>query len=129
MSPDDVVTTGFYRPNLNMLVEPVSGFNKQRRLVEWLGDRSGQPTIVYVTQQKTAEQIAEHLAQCGFPASAYHAGMAHERRESIQRRFMAGELNCIDRKSVRVGKECVSTCRSRWSPYHEQKKHTKQDNQ
>src|SRR3546814_14553550 len=25
----------------------------------------------------------------------------------------------------RVGKECVSTCRSRWSPYHEKKKHTK----
>src|SRR3546814_5045759 len=23
-----------------------------------------------------------------------------------------------DRKSGRVGKECVSTCRSRWSPYH-----------
>src|SRR3546814_20818806 len=25
----------------------------------------------------------------------------------------------------RVGKECVSTCRSRWSPYHEQKKQDK----
>src|SRR3546814_13413440 len=24
----------------------------------------------------------------------------------------------------RVGKECVSTCRSRWSPYHEKKKRT-----
>src|SRR3546814_13965664 len=24
----------------------------------------------------------------------------------------------------RVGKECVSTCRSRWSPYHEKKKDT-----
>lgn len=95
IAADDVVTTGFYRPNLNLLVEPVSGFNKQRRLVEWLGGKSGQPTIVYVTQQKTAEQIAEHLAQRGFPASAYHAGMAHELRESIQRRFMAGELNCI----------------------------------
>ncbi len=95
IATDDVVTTGFYRPNLNLLVEPVSGFNKQRRLVEWLADRSGQPTIVYVTQQKTAEQVAEHLAQRGFPASAYHAGMAHEMRESIQRRFMAGELNCI----------------------------------
>src|SRR3546814_13947112 len=23
----------------------------------------------------------------------------------------------------RAGKECVSTCRSRWSPYHENKKH------
>jgi ATP-dependent DNA helicase RecQ len=92
---DDVVTTGFYRPNLNLLVEPVSGFNKQRRLVEWLADKGGQPTIVYVTQQKTAEQVAEHLAQRGFPASAYHAGMNHEVREAIQRRFMAGELNCI----------------------------------
>src|SRR3546814_16400419 len=29
----------------------------------------------------------------------------------------------------RVGKECVSTCRSRWSPYHEKKKkyETEQD--
>ncbi|WP_218422155.1 RecQ family ATP-dependent DNA helicase [Stutzerimonas stutzeri] len=95
IAADDVVTTGFYRPNLNLLVEPVSGFNKQRRLVEWLTGKAGQPTIVYVTQQKTAEQIAEHLAQRGFPASAYHAGMGHEQRESIQRRFMAGELNCI----------------------------------
>src|SRR3546814_13022983 len=25
----------------------------------------------------------------------------------------------------RVGKECVSTCRSRWSPYHEKKKRIK----
>src|SRR3546814_17110955 len=24
----------------------------------------------------------------------------------------------------RVGKECVSTCRSRWSPYHKKKKNT-----
>ena len=95
IAAEDVVTTGFYRPNLNLLVEPVSGFNKQRRLVEWLADRAAQPTIVYVTQQKTAEQVAEHLAQRGYPASAYHAGMPHEARESIQRRFMSGELNCI----------------------------------
>ncbi|MEN2507005.1 ATP-dependent DNA helicase RecQ [Stutzerimonas stutzeri] len=95
IAAQDVVTTGFYRPNLNLLVEPVSGFGKQRRLVEWLADKAGQPTIVYVTQQKTAEQVAEHLAQRGFPASAYHAGMGHELRESIQRRFMGGELNCI----------------------------------
>ena len=95
IAADDVVTTGFYRPNLNLLVEPVSGFNKQRRLMDWLADKGGQPTIVYVTQQKTAEQVAEHLAQRGFPASAYHAGMVHDLRESIQRRFMAGELNCI----------------------------------
>src|SRR3546814_17925749 len=27
----------------------------------------------------------------------------------------------------RVGKECVSTCRSRWSPYPSKKKHIKQE--
>src|SRR3546814_10948428 len=28
----------------------------------------------------------------------------------------------------RVGKECVSKCRSRWSPYHSKKKNRKQSN-
>ncbi|MGL4318379.1 MAG: RecQ family ATP-dependent DNA helicase [Pseudomonas sp.] len=95
ISADDVVTTGFYRPNLNLLVEPVAGRDKQRRLSEWLGAKAGQPSIVYVTQQKTAEQVAEQLSQRGFPASAYHAGMPHETREAIQRQFMDGRINCI----------------------------------
>ncbi|RMH83424.1 RecQ family ATP-dependent DNA helicase [Pseudomonas sp. AOB-7] len=91
----DVVTTGFYRPNLNLLVEPVAGSAKLRRLQDWLTPRREQASIVYVTQQKTAEQVAERLARDGLAVSAYHAGMAHEVRESIQRRFMAGELQCI----------------------------------
>ena len=95
IAADDVVTTGFYRANLNLLVEPVSGADKRRRLVEWLVARLGQPSIVYVTQQKSAEQVAEHLSRQGVPASAYHAGMAHEAREAIQRQFMAGRINCI----------------------------------
>jgi ATP-dependent DNA helicase RecQ len=95
IAAEDVIRTGFYRPNLNLLVEPVAGRDKQRRLVEWLAARSGQPSIVYVTLQKTAEQVAEHLSQRGIPANAYHAGMPHERREAIQQQFMAGELNCI----------------------------------
>ncbi|MGV8841960.1 MAG: RecQ family ATP-dependent DNA helicase [Pseudomonas sp.] len=95
IAPADVVTTGFYRSNLNLLVEPVAGADKRRRLVQWLGARAGQPSIVYVTLQKTAEQVAEHLSRQGVPASAYHAGMPHEQRESIQRQFMGGQLNCI----------------------------------
>ncbi|MDB6142816.1 MAG: recQ 1 [Pseudomonas sp.] len=95
IAPDDVVTTGFYRPNLNLLVEPVSGWDKRRRLVEWLSERVDEPTIVYVTQQKTAEYIAAHLSKNHVVASAYHAGMPHDQREVIQRRFMGGQLNCI----------------------------------
>jgi len=95
IAADDVVTTGFYRANLNLLVEPVSGADKQQRLQQWLGAKAGQPSIVYVTQQKTAEQVAARLSQRGIAASAYHAGMPHEAREAIQRQFMAGQINCI----------------------------------
>src|SRR3546814_15047602 len=46
-------------------------------------------------------------------------GVPPEAREAIFRRFHsirpAGEARSEER---RVGKECVSTCRSRWSPYH-----------
>ncbi|WP_374442856.1 RecQ family ATP-dependent DNA helicase [Pseudomonas panipatensis] len=91
----DVITTGFYRANLNLQVEPVSGTARTARLVEWLGARAGQPSIVYVTQQKTAEELAAQLCGHGIPASAYHAGMAYADRERVQRSFMAGTLNCI----------------------------------
>ena len=95
IAPDDVVTTGFYRPNLNLLVEPVSGADKRRRLVQWMSERANQPSIVYVTLQKTAEQIAEHLNRDGIQAEAYHAGLPHDKREGIQQRFMGGRSNCI----------------------------------
>ncbi|TFW40711.1 RecQ family ATP-dependent DNA helicase [Pseudomonas fluorescens] len=95
IAPHDVVTTGFYRPNLNLLVEPVSGADKRRRLVQWMSERANQPSIVYVTLQKTAEQIAEHLNRNGIQAEAYHAGLLHDKRESIQQRFMGGRCNCI----------------------------------
>src|SRR3546814_15404279 len=35
----------------------------------------------------------------------------------------AGAMMLPRSEERRVGKECVSTCRSRWSPYHSQKKH------
>lgn len=95
IEPRDVVTTGFYRANLNLWVEPVSARDKRRRLVEWLGAKPDQPSIVYVTLQKTAEYVAEHLTQHGIAASAYHAGLPNDQRESIQRQFMGGQLNCI----------------------------------
>ena len=95
IAPDDVVTTGFYRPNLDLLVEPVNGADKRRRLVQWMSERANQPSIVYVTLQKTAEQIAEHLNRNGIQAEAYHAGLPHDKREGIQQRFMGGRSNCI----------------------------------
>src|SRR3546814_16690397 len=38
-------------------------------------------------------------------------------QDALGRRGLAGRS-----EERRVGKECVSTCRSRWSPYHSKKK-------
>src|SRR3546814_14536271 len=44
-----------------------------------------------------------------------------EENQSVLEMFM--EHLDVDRSAERrVGQECVSTCRSRWSPYHSQKK-------
>ncbi|WFM69930.1 ATP-dependent DNA helicase RecQ [Halomonas sp. CKK8] len=99
IAPEDVTGTGFYRANLDLQVTPVPAAERPRRLVEWLRPRfePGPPesTIVYVTLQQTAERLAAYLAKAGLPATAYHAGLDGERREAIQREFMAGHTPCI----------------------------------
>src|SRR3546814_6495557 len=48
-------------------------------------------------------------------------GAAREDRPDVV--FAAETLGCRPRSEERrVGKECVSTCSSRWSPYHSKKK-------
>src|SRR3546814_16688429 len=44
-------------------------------------------------------------------------------RDALRR--MTGEAELERSEERRVGKECVSRCRSRWSPYHEKKKQKK----
>src|SRR3546814_5660921 len=46
--------------------------------------------------------------------------LAQARRRQTERAAIDAALRRIDERSEerRVGKECVSTCRSRWSPYH-----------
>src|SRR3546814_21016211 len=60
----------------------------------------------------------------------YSVAISRERLDKPSQR-----MQCVRRRSEerRVGKECVSKCRSRWSPYHLKKKeevhvlhHTKQ---
>ena len=58
-----------------------------QRLVPLLSSRSG-PSIVYVTLQKQAEDIAKELSAKGIEAKSYHAGMKSEDRERIQNDFM-----------------------------------------
>jgi ATP-dependent DNA helicase RecQ len=91
----DIVRTGFYRPNLNLMVTPACGDARLRLLVERIIKRERGPTIVYVTLQKTAERVAAFLKDKGLDAAAYHAGMEAEDRHRVQDEFMSS-----DRKNV-----------------------------
>ena len=82
------VRTGFYRPNLTLLTEAVTEDTKNVRLLAMLQERSPGPTIIYVTLQKTAENVAEQLQKQGFSAHHYHAGLKDEQRASTQEWFM-----------------------------------------
>src|SRR3546814_3589229 len=39
-------------------------------------------------------------------------------RDAVELREAAVEADVVRSEERRVGKECVRTCRSRWSPYH-----------
>lgn len=95
ISKKNVTVTGFYRDNLFLKVTPTPEAEKAPSLVKRLKENPHAPNIVYVTLQKTAEQVAEFLKTGGIDATAYHAGMASEAREEIQNRFMEGKIPCI----------------------------------
>jgi ATP-dependent DNA helicase RecQ len=89
--PQCAVVTGFYRHNLSLYTTPVTPGERNAVLVERLTARPLGPTIVYVTLQKTAEQVADRLVKAGFAARAYHAGMDSQTRTEVQEWWMASD--------------------------------------
>ena len=85
--PDDAVRTPFFRPNLHLATTVTDEEQRIEQLLQRLQSRPQGPTLVYVSLQKTAEQVAERLAAAGLPARAYHAGMNPEDRAEIQQWF------------------------------------------
>ncbi len=87
----NVVQTGFYRSNLELRVTACGDRDRKNVLLKKLSERPAGPAIVYVTLQRTAEQIAALLANQGYAARAYHAGMKTEERNEVQDAFMAAD--------------------------------------
>src|SRR3546814_11787929 len=77
----------------NRLLECGSSFGQRAGLIDDQG--------IDFTEVFDGGRIAKQDALRCATASGHHDGRSAERR---------------------VGKECVSTCRSRWSPYHKKKK-------
>lgn len=108
---ENVTITGSYRKNLFLQISPVNEFEKNNFILQRINKSPKEPTIVYVTLQKTAERFSELLRNNNINAHHYHAGMKNEDRDLIQNRFMNGNLDCvvatiafgmgIDKKNIR----------------------------
>jgi ATP-dependent DNA helicase RecQ len=95
IATEDEVHTGFYRPNLELSVVPAASHKRSGILLEQLQKRPPGSTIVYVTLQRTAEEVAGFLATNGINATAYHAGLKPEDRTAIQDAFMNSASSVI----------------------------------
>jgi len=91
----DHIQTGFARPELIYRVTPCRADDRKARLLSQLKKQKKGPTIVYVTLQRTAEEVAGFLSQNGLSAGAYHAGMKDEHRAEMQDRFMTGDMDIV----------------------------------
>lgn len=94
IAPQHIVQTGFYRPNLNLEIVPVTTEHKNQQLLATLTKIEG-AGIVYVTLQHQADELAKILRDNGFDAAAYHAGLTDEKRQSVQQSFMTNRLNIV----------------------------------
>jgi ATP-dependent DNA helicase RecQ len=89
IAPDCAVRTGFHRENLTLRFTPVHAKERDALLLERLASEASRgPTIVYVTLQKTAEDVAAALLRAGLPAFAYHAGLEDVERARVQDWFL-----------------------------------------
>src|SRR3546814_2553734 len=84
----------------------------EMRISDWSSD---------VCSSDLPQHPAKHRRHDGVGVmTAMRIDMRHGFRKPVDhtRRKDAVEIFRIRSEERRVGKECVSTCRSRWSPYH-----------
>src|SRR3546814_17656485 len=87
-----------------------SDLDSEQHLVAARFEVDGHVAVAVSGEDEAARRIA-------FDDAALHALLVGEAIRMLARRI--GELVVAPRSEERrVGKECVSTCRSRWGPYH-----------
>lgn len=83
----------FNRPNIHYkVVIKENGFSQ---IKTFLADKSGQSGIIYCGTRKNVESLCEKLKIAGFSARAYHAGLEHEERQTVQHLFRYDEIDIV----------------------------------
>ncbi|QZT39017.1 RecQ family ATP-dependent DNA helicase [Halosquirtibacter xylanolyticus] len=95
ISSEDVISTGFYRDNLNINIQGTSIEDKIEHIDQLISIDPKAPTIIYVTLQDSAVKVATKLVEKGYCARPYHAGLSNDLRRETQELFMKGQVDII----------------------------------
>src|SRR3546814_9502217 len=91
----------------------------EMRISDWSSDVCSSDLEVAALNSKVAllTQSVQALRQ-----EEYDLNREQQKRESLRaKEAQFATLDLFRSEERRVGQECVSTCRSRWSPYHSTK--------
>jgi ATP-dependent DNA helicase RecQ len=86
-------TGSFDRPNIRYTLE--EKFKPLSQLMRYLKEQKNQSGIIYCTSRKRVDDISEKLADAGFNAAAYHAGMSNEQRQFVQSAFARDDIHIV----------------------------------
>jgi ATP-dependent DNA helicase RecQ len=88
-----VFISSFNRPNLNYAVQPKRKSFDQ--LLTLLNKHKNEPVIIYRFSRNSTEELVDDLAEEGFNALAYHAGLGPEVRRETQEKFIRDKVPII----------------------------------
>src|SRR5690606_25763710 len=92
----EIFISSFNRPNLYYEIQPkIRKEQTLRSIVRFISQNKGKTGIIYTTNRKTTEQLAELLNKNNIRAAAYHAGIDSKIRAERQDLFMREEIQVI----------------------------------
>jgi ATP-dependent DNA helicase RecQ len=91
-----IYTSSFNRPNLYYEVQPkIKKEQTLKSLVRFISQNKGKSGIIYTTNRKTTEELAELLQKNDIKAVAYHAGIDSKIRTERQDQFLSEDVQVM----------------------------------
>lgn len=91
-----IFTSSFNRPNLYYEVQPkIKKEQTLKSIVKFISQNKGKSGIIYTTNRKTTEELAELLQKNDIKAVAYHAGIDSKIRADRQDQFLNEDVQVI----------------------------------
>jgi len=91
-----IYTSSFNRPNLYYEIQPkIKKEQTLKSIVKFISQNKGKSGIIYTTNRKTTEELAELLQKNDIKAVAYHAGIDSKIRAERQDQFLNEDVQVI----------------------------------